>query len=155
MTTVPRTKWLNPAEMRAWLAYVTTSVDLQRAIERDLEPFGLDGGDYQLLAMLSDATDRRMKMCDLADTLRLSRSGLTRRMEGVLRKKLVGRVQSEGDKRVAYAVLTDKGMRLLRTVAPHHVDSVRHHMIDRLNDTEIRALATAFEKIAKGLNETH
>lgn len=155
MTTVPRTKWLSPAEMRAWLAYVTTSVDLQRAIERDLEPFGLDGGDYQLLAMLSDATDRRMKMCDLADTLRLSRSGLTRRMEGVLRKKLVGRVQSEGDKRVAYAVLTDKGMNLLRTVAPHHVDSVRHHMIDRLNDTEIRALATAFEKIAKGLNETH
>ena len=155
MTTVPRTKWLNPAEMRAWLAYVTTSVDLQRAIERDLEPFGLDGGDYQLLAMLSDATDRRMKMCDLADTLRLSRSGLTRRMEGVLRKKLVGRVQSDGDKRVAYAVLTDKGMNLLRKVAPHHVDSVRHHMIDRLNDTEIRALATAFEKIAKGLNETH
>lgn len=155
MTTVPRTKWLNPAEMRAWLAYVTTSVDLQRAIERDLEPFGLDGGDYQLLAMLSDATDRRMKMCDLADTLRLSRSGLTRRMEGVLRKKLVGRVQSDGDKRVAYAVLTDKGMNLLRNVAPHHVDSVRHHMIDRLNDTEIRALATAFEKIAKGLNETH
>ena len=155
MTTVAKTKWLNTAEMRAWLAYVTTSVDLQRAIERDLEPFGLDGGDYQLLAMLSDATDRRMKMCDLADTLRLSRSGLTRRMEGVLRKKLVARVQSEGDKRVAYAVLTDKGMNLLRTVAPHHVDSVRHHMIDRLNDSEIRALATAFEKIAKGLNETH
>ena len=150
-----KTKWLNQAEMRAWLAYVTTSVDLQRAIERDLEPFGLDGGDYQLLAMLSDAPDRRMKMCDLADTLRLSRSGLTRRMEGVLRKKIVARVQSDGDKRVAYAVMTDKGMDLLRKVAPHHVDSVRHHMIDRLSDTEIRSLATAFEKIAKGLNEAH
>ena len=155
MTIVAKTKWLNQAEMRAWLAYVTTSVDLQRAIERDLEPFGLDGGDYQLLAMLSDAPDRRMKMCDLADTLRLSRSGLTRRMEGVLRKKIVARVQSEGDKRVAYAVMTDKGMDLLRKVAPHHVDSVRHHMIDRLSDTEIRSLATAFEKIAKGLNEAH
>ena len=155
MTIVAKTKWLNQAEMRAWLAYVTTSVDLQRAIERDLEPFGLDGGDYQLLAMLSDAPDRRMKMCDLADTLRLSRSGLTRRMEGVLRKKIVARVQSEGDKRVAYAVMTDKGMDLLRKVAPHHVDSVRHHIIDRLSDTEIRSLATAFEKIAKGLNEAH
>lgn len=155
MTIVAKTKWLNQAEMRAWLAYVTTSVDLQRAIERDLEPFGLDGGDYQLLAMLSDAPDRRMKMCDLADTLRLSRSGLTRRMEGVLRKKIVVRVQSDGDKRVAYAVMTDKGMDLLRKVAPHHVDSVRHHMIDRLSDTEIRSLATAFEKIAKGLNEAH
>ena len=94
MTIVAKTKWLNQAEMRAWLAYVTTSVDLQRAIERDLEPFGLDGGDYQLLAMLSDAPDRRMKMCDLADTLRLSRSGLTRRMEGVLRKKIVARLET-------------------------------------------------------------
>jgi DNA-binding MarR family transcriptional regulator len=155
MTFVARTQWLSAVEMRAWLAYITTSSDLQRAIERDLEPFGLDGGDYQLLAMLSDAPDGRMKMCDLADTLRLSRSGLTRRMDGVLRKKLVERVQSENDKRVAYAVLTRKGMDLLKRVAPHHVASVREKMIDRLSDTEIRALATAFEKISAGLNEAH
>jgi len=45
-------KWLNPAEMKAWLGFITSSADLVRAIEKDLEPFGLDGGDYQLLAML-------------------------------------------------------------------------------------------------------
>jgi DNA-binding MarR family transcriptional regulator len=105
--------------------------------------------------MLSDAPDGRMKMCDLADTLRLSRSGLTRRMDGVLRKKLVTRVQSESDKRVAYAVMTKKGWDLLTRVAPHHVASVREKMIDRLSDAEIRALATAFEKISAGLNDAH
>ena len=73
-------KWLNDAEMRAWLGFVTNASDLLRSIERDLEPFGLDGGDYQLLAMLSDAPEHRMKMCDLAEILRLSRGGLTRRM---------------------------------------------------------------------------
>ena len=59
-------KWLTPAEMKAWLGFITSSADLVRAIEKDLEPFGLDVGDYQLLAMLSDATGHRLKMCDLA-----------------------------------------------------------------------------------------
>ena len=51
-------------------------------------------------------------------------------VEGVLRKKLVERVQSESDKRVAYAVMTKKGMDLLTKVAPHHVASVRGKMIE-------------------------
>jgi len=56
---VANAKWLNEAEMKAWLGFVTHASDLLRAIERDLEPFGVDGGDYQLLAMLSDAPDHR------------------------------------------------------------------------------------------------
>ena len=67
------------------------------AIERDLGVFGLDAGDYQLLAMLSEATDHRLKMCDLADTLRLSRSGLTRRMDGVVKAKYVERIQDKDE----------------------------------------------------------
>jgi hypothetical protein len=35
------------------------------------------------------------------------------------------------------------------------VASVREKMIDRLSDAEIRALATAFEKISAGLNDAH
>ena len=88
------TKWLNSAEMTAWRSFIETTGDLMRAIEKDLEPFGLDRGDYQLLAMLSEAPDHKLRMCDLADSLRLTRSGLTRRMEGVLKKKLVTRVRS-------------------------------------------------------------
>ena len=149
------TRWLTAAELRAWRGFVLNARDTLLDIEADLAEFGIDGGDYQLLAMLSDASDGRMKMCDLADTLRLSRSGLTRRMDGVLRKKLVTRVQSESDKRVAYAVMTKKGWDLLTRVAPHHVASVREKMIDRLSDAEIRALATAFEKISAGLNDAH
>ncbi len=147
------TKWLNPAEMAAWRTFIETSGDLLRAIEKDLAPFGLDRGDYQLLAMLSEAPEQRLRMCDLADSLRLTRSGLTRRMDGVLKKKLVSRVQSEEDGRAAYASLTPKGFELLKQVAPEHLESVRRLMIDLLSPAEIKAIATAFSKISKNLAE--
>ena len=144
-------KWLNEAEMKAWLGFVTHASDLLRAIERDLEPFGVDGGDYQLLAMLSDAPDHRMKMCDLADTLRLSRGGLTRRMEGVVAAKFVERVRDEADGRAVFAQLTSKGYAFLKKIAPQHVKSVRGQMIDLLSEIEIKVLGSAFAKIGGNL----
>ena len=90
-------------------------------------------------------------MCDLAESLRLTRSGLTRRMEGVLKKKLVTRVQSADDGRVAYVQITAKGMELLKKAAPHHLESVRRLMIDLLNPAEIKAIGSAFGKIADNL----
>lgn len=145
------TKWLTPDEMAAWRTFIETSGDLLRAIERDLEPFGLDRGDYQLLAMLSEAPDGMLRLCDLADSLRLTRSGLTRRMEGVVRKKLVVREQSTQDRRVAHARLTPKGLALLKKAAPHHLRSVRSLMIDHLSPAEVRAISSAFGKIAANL----
>ena len=147
-------KWLNDAEMKAWRGFVTTSPDLMNAIERDLGVFGLDAGDYQLLAMLSEATDHRLKMCDLADTLRLSRSGLTRRMDGVVKAKYVERIQDKDDRRVSFAHLTTKGYEFLKKVAPLHLRDVRSRMIDLLNESEIKAIGSAFAKINTHLRAT-
>ncbi len=150
------TNWLNKSEMNAWLAFINTSRNLMRAIERDLEPFGLDSGDYQLLAMLSAAPDRRLRMCELAEELRLSRGGLTRRMDGVLKKKLVVRTQDKTDKRVAYIEMSTKGRALLDRAAPVHVQGVRRLMIDLLSAGEIKSIGTAFSKISTQLeSERH
>jgi len=140
--------------MKAWRGFVTTSPDLMNAIERDLGAFGLDAGDYQLLAMLSEAPDHRLKMCDLADTLRLSRSGLTRRMDGVVKAKYVERIQDKDDRRVSFAHLTQKGFEFLKKVAPLHLKDVRSRMIDLLNESEIKALGSAFAKINAHLRAT-
>lgn len=145
-------KWLTDDEMKAWRSFITTAMDLMRTIERDLQPYGLDMGDYQLLVMLSEAPDHRLRMCDLADTLRLSRSGLTRRMEGVLAAKLVVRERDAHDGRSANAVLTPKGYTLLKKAAPAHVASVRARMIDLLSATEIKGIGSAFTKIAQELD---
>jgi len=142
-------KWLTPAEMLAWRGFVSNSSDLLNLIERDLKPFGIDGGDYQLLAMLSEAPDHKLKMCDLAETLRLSRSGLTRRMDGVLEAKYVSQIRDNQDGRVVFAHLTIKGFEFLKKVAPHHLKSVRKRMINLFSDSEIKAFGTGFEKIAE------
>lgn len=135
--------------MLAWRGFVSNSSDLLNLIERDLKPFGIDGGDYQLLAMLSEARDHKLKMCDLAETLRLSRSGLTRRIDGVLKAKYVSQIRDNQDGRVVFAHLTIKGFEFLKKVAPYHLESVRSRMIDLLSPAEIRAFGSGFEKIAE------
>lgn len=144
-------KWLTPEEMRAWRMFVVTSGDLMKAIERDLAPYQLDLGDYQLLAILSESPEQSLRMCELADLLQLSRGGLTRRMEGVLKAKLVSRIRAKDDKRVAFAKLTPKGFKLLKKAAPAHLCSVRRLMIDQLTTGEVNAVGSAFAKIASQL----
>jgi DNA-binding MarR family transcriptional regulator len=146
--------WLNSAEMKAWRGFVSTSSDLLNLIARDLEPFGIDGGDYQLLAILSEAPDQKLKMCDLAERLRLSRSGLTRRMDGVLKAKYVSQVRDKQDGRVVFVRLNKKGFDFIKKVAPHHLKSVRSRMIDILSPTEIHAFGSGFEKIAKNVKQS-
>ena len=140
--------------MLAWRGFITTSTDLVNLIAKDLAPYGLDGGDYQLLAMLSEAPDQKLKMCDLAERLRLSRSGLTRRIDGVLKAKYVSQVRDNQDGRVVFAHLTKKGFDLIKKVAPHHLESVRSRMIDLLSPAEIRAFGSGFEKIARKVKQS-
>ena len=140
--------------MKAWRGFVNTSSDLLNLIARDLEPFGIDGGDYQLLAMLSEAPDQKLKMCELAERLRLSRSGLTRRIDGVLKAKYVAQARDNKDGRVVFAHLTKKGFDFIKKVAPHHLESVRHRMIDLLSVAELKAFGSGFEKISKNVKQS-
>jgi DNA-binding MarR family transcriptional regulator len=146
-------RWLRPDEMLAWRSYVETNADLMAALERDLASTGLDLGDYQVLVFLSESPDHALRMCDLATRLQLSPSGLTRRLDGLVRSGLVERRGSESDRRVMLAGLTTKGVRLLEESAPIHVTSVRRRMIDLLDDDELRVLADVFQKIRIALQD--
>jgi len=143
--------WLDDDEMAAWRRYAETVFDLNTALEADLAPHGLTLGDYQVLVYLSEADDRAMRMCDLAARLQLSPSGLTRRLDGLVKAGLVERRPSEQDRRVMLAVLDDQGLRYLEEVAPTHVRSVRRHVIDRLDRADIAAMARIFGAIRDGL----
>jgi DNA-binding MarR family transcriptional regulator len=137
--------------MKAWRTYIETYGDLVGAIERDLAEHGLTLGDYQVLVYLSEAEDRSMRMCDLADRLQLSPSGLTRRLDGLVSTGYVKREPSTQDRRVMMAQLTESGFETLREAAPSHVDSVRRHIFDHLDDSQVEAMASIFTAIAAGL----
>ncbi len=143
--------WLSPAEMSAWRSYIDTYSDLASALEHDLLEQGVGLGDYQVLVFLSEADGRSMRMCDLADRLQLSPSGLTRRLDGLVRAGAVVRRGSKDDRRVMMAVLTDEGFATLERVAPHHVASVRHRIFDRLDESQVAALESIFTAIGDGL----
>lgn len=145
------TKWLTSREMAAWRTYIETYSDLIAAIERDLAEHDLTLGDYQVFVYLSEAPDRSMRMCDLADLLQLSPSGLTRRLDGLVKAGLVTREASTGDRRVMLATLTPKGFAALEAAAPDHVASVRRHLFDHLDDEQVDSLASIFQAIKDGL----
>jgi DNA-binding MarR family transcriptional regulator len=146
------TEWLTAAEMRAWRAYISTYGDLASALEGDLTAQGVSLGDYQVLVYLSEAADRSMRMCDLAEHLQLSPSGLTRRLDGLVKSGAVVRQGSESDRRVMMAVLTDVGFATLERTAPFHVASVRRRIFDQLDADQVSALESIFTAINSGLH---
>ena len=145
------TAWLTPSEMAAWRNFIETYYDLVSALERDLSAHGISLGDYQVLVYLSESEKHQMRMCDLAERLQLSPSGLTRRLDGLVKAGLVRREPSTADRRVMMATLTDAGMAALQESAPHHVDSVRRRVFDHLDDEQVDYMASIFAAIGKGL----
>ena len=145
------TAWLTTEEMTAWRTYIETYSDLIAAIEHDLAEHDLTLGDYQVFVYLSEAPDRSMRMCDLADRLQLSPSGLTRRLDGLVKAGFVTREPSVDDRRVMLATLTPAGFAALEKAAPDHVASVRRHIFDHLDGDQVEALASVFQSIKAGL----
>lgn len=133
--------------MRAWRGFIEVVGQLNIDMEADLARHRLTLGDYQVLVYLSEAEDHRMRMCDLAGMLNLSPSGITRRLDGLVKAGLVARERSAADGRVMLGVLTPKGYEKLRTVAPLHVESVREHFIDRLTARQIQSIGEIFETL--------
>lgn len=137
--------------MRAWRNFIESVSTLTAALEHDLSPFGLTNGDYEVLVRLSEADEQRLRMCDLAGELHLSPSGLTRRLDGLVRSGYVERVASADDRRVMFAALTDTGRDKLAEAAPDHVASVRNNFFKGLSRDQIRDLGDIFEKMRHNL----
>jgi len=145
--TTPR--WLEPDEMRAWRAFVDAQAAVSAGTEADLmASHGLSAGEYAVLVHLSESPDDGVRMCDLAEALHLSPSGLTRRVDAMVRSGLVRREPWTEDRRVMRAVLTPEGRARLERAAPDHVASVRRHFVDRLSTTQLLDLADALRAIA-------
>ena len=134
-------RWLTPDEQDAWRAYLATSKLLFRQLDRDLQPFGLSGNDYEILVVLSEAPEHRLRMTDLADATAQSRSRLSHQITRMEAAGLVRRETCPGDKRGLFAVLTETGMATIERVAPFHVDSVRRHFIGLLTPDQLERAA--------------
>jgi DNA-binding MarR family transcriptional regulator len=149
--TTPR--WLNAAEMKAWRRYIIASRRLLEALDADLEDHELSMADYEVLAQLSDAPDRKMRMSELADVAMLSRSRLSHRIKVMEKAGWVKREACPDDKRGYFAVMTAEGWKAIVAAAPDHVESVRGRFLDHLSSQDQRVLSEIFERVTESLKE--
>lgn len=147
------TRWLNTAEMKAWRRYIVASRRLLEALDLDLAHHELSMPDYEILAALSDAPERRMRMSELADVAMLSRSRLSHRMKVMEQAGWVKREPCPVDKRGYFAVMTTKGWKAIVAAAPDHVESVRLRFVDHLSKGDQVALANIFERVSDSLRK--
>ena len=144
-------QWLSPAEMKAWRSYIIASRHLLEALDNDLSGHDLSMPDYEILAQLSEAPERRLRMSDLAEITLLSRSRLSHRMKVMEKAGWVKREACPSDKRGFFAVMTPKGWNAIVAAAPDHVASVRARFVDHLGSDEQKVIAGIFSRIEVSL----
>jgi DNA-binding MarR family transcriptional regulator len=135
MAAAPR--WLDPEEHRTWVAWLFASRLLWEELERDLQrDSGIPFGYYDILVMLSESPGRALRMSELAEFTQSSRSRLSHAVSRLEDAGWIRRESCPTDRRGAFAVLTDEGFAALVAAAPHHVESVRDHLFDRLSPAQ-------------------
>ena len=133
--------------MVAWRRYIIASRQLLAALDADLKEHDLTLPDYEILALLSDAPDRQMRMSELAKIALLSRSRLSHRMKVMEKAGWLKREPCPVDKRGYFAVMTPKGWKAIVAAAPDHVESVRARFLDHITKADQQVIAQIFERI--------
>jgi DNA-binding MarR family transcriptional regulator len=147
-------RWLNDAEQRAWWALLEVGSGLFARLTADLKAVaGLTLDDYEVLHLLSQADDRRMRVGDLADAMLTGRTRLSQRIDRLTDRGWVERRPCPEDRRAIWVVLTDGGHDLLASIAPQHLDHVRTHVFDHLTATDVDDIGRSLTKIAQHLHD--
>jgi DNA-binding MarR family transcriptional regulator len=140
--------WLDEKQLAAWVRLVAVlellpgTLDTQLRRDADLTHF-----EYYVLAMLSEAPDRTLRMTELARLTNATLPRLSHVARRLEERELLERFPCPNDRRATNARLTDTGWDKVRATAPGHVANVRHHVIDVLTPDQI----TQFTAIAEAM----
>ena len=142
---------LDQRELNAWRGMLGVHSAMVRQLDAELErAHGLPLTSYEVLLRLAEAPEGAMRMGRLADDLFLSRSGLTRLIDRLVKAGLVERTTCESDRRGSFAKLTDEGRRRFDEARPTHLDGVREHFLSKLDDDDLDDLAAVWSKLGAG-----
>ena len=141
------TEQLTEPAVQAWTRLVRASASTTRLLSAELQDeHGLTINDYEALLVLSRAEHGRLKRVDLARSLLLTPSGITRLLQGLEDAGLVERASCPTDLRVTYAQLTDTGREKLEEASGSHIASICALVEEHLEHDEIQAVAEILGK---------
>lgn len=139
---------LCPAELCAWRGLLRVHASMLKALDGELEAtHGLPLSSYEVLMHLADAPDHKMRMCDLADSVLLSRSGMSRLVDRLERDGLLKRAACTNDARGAFACITPDGLALLEQARPTHLSGVRRRFLAQFSEDELRQLGQYWARL--------
>jgi len=148
-------QWLSRDELAAWVRLVAVVELLPGVLDsqlrRDAE---LTSFDYYVLAILSEAPERTLRMTALAAQTNSTLPRLSHVVRRLEDRGLVARSPCPEDGRATDARLTEAGWQKVQEAAPGHVANVRQHVLDALNPDHLHQLTAILEAVLERLDPT-
>ena len=142
---------LDQEKLAAWRAFLEAHSTVIKALEREMqEGQGLPLTWSDVLVHLSEAPGRRLAHKALAESVVLSRSGITRLVDRMVAAGLVRREPSPDDRRVSHVVMTEEGQSALRWAAPGHIRGVVAHFSRHLGIDDVSVLQSFLSRVLEG-----
>ena len=151
MTKEAQPRWLDETQQEAWRGLRAVMFRAFPEMERTLKAHDLLAVHYHILATLSDAPDRTLRLSELAEGANMSQSRLTHRLRILVERGEVAISEDDDDRRVKNATLTQAGQNRLEHLAPIHIEDVQRLIVDPLTAEQTRALADAVSTIGDHL----
>ncbi len=134
--------------VEAWVRLLRGHAAAVRTLNAQLtRDHGLTVNDYEALLVLSHAEDGALRRTDLAGSLQLTPSGVTRLLEGLEREGYVAKRECTADRRVVYAALTDEGAAKLRAASCSHVAAIEELFGSSYEPDELETLAALLGRL--------
>ena len=132
----------------AWVRFLRAHAALTRELSSRLEAVHeLTLSDFDVLVQLYYAEGRRMRRIDLARSVLLTASGITRLLDGLESSGLVGKERCDSDARVTYAVLTQTGVRKIEEARDSHIADIEELFGSRFSPEEREQLAALLGRL--------
>jgi len=142
---------LAPVELAAWRGLLRAHSALVHDLDAELRAtHDLSLHEYEVLLVLAQAPENRMRMSDLAVSVILSQSGLTRLVDRLAQAGSVERTPCPADRRGLNAELTAAGRTRLEQARPTHLAGVHGSFLDRFDEAELGVLAGFWERVLPG-----
>jgi DNA-binding MarR family transcriptional regulator len=139
---------LEGAALEAWRSYLQSHATILRLLDAELvSEHAITTRDYEVLLYLAQAPDRKLPMSALAESTMLTRSGITRLVDGLVAGGFIQRIACHSDARVSYAQLTDEGLSKLRSAGRTHVGSIRRLFLEHFDAEETGRLADMLSRL--------
>ena len=146
-------EWLTEEERAAWLRLVAVVELLPGVLDSQLRTdSGVTHFEYFVLAMLSEAPERTLRMTSLAQRTNATLPRLSHVVRRLEDRQLVRRFPCPDDGRATNAQLTDEGWAAVVAAAPGHVANVRSHVIDALSHEQVGQLDAILSSLLERLD---